>query len=85
MAEVGIDISSGRSKSVGEFAGKPFDYLLTVCDNAAEACPVFPGAANRLHWPFEDPAAVEGTQQERESTFRAVRDQIRLKLQEILQ
>jgi arsenate reductase len=76
MKELGIDISGGRSKSVDEFAAQPFDYVITVCDNAAEACPVFPGATKRLHWPFEDPAAVEGTQMEREAAFRRVRDQI---------
>ena len=77
MNEVGIDISGGRSKSVDEFRDQPFDYVITVCDNAAEACPVFPGAGRRLHWPFEDPAAATGTQEEREAAFRKVRDQIR--------
>ena len=77
MKEVGIDISGGRSKSVDEFRDEPFDYVITVCDNAAEACPVFPGAGRRLHWPFEDPAAATGTQEEREEAFRKVRDQIR--------
>ena len=77
MNEVGIDISGGRSKSVDEFRDQPFDCVITVCDNAAEACPVFPGAARRLHWPFEDPAAATGTQEEREGAFRKVRDQIR--------
>lgn len=84
MAEIGIDISAGRSKSVDEFVGQGFDYVITVCDNAAEACPVFPGAAQRLHWPFEDPAAVEGTQEEREAAFRKIRDQIRGRIREFL-
>jgi arsenate reductase len=65
---------------VDEFTGQPFDYVITVCDNAAQSCPVFPGATRRLHWPFEDPAALEGTQAEREAAFRKVRDQIRRKI-----
>lgn len=80
MAEIGIDISGGRSKSVDEFTDQHFDYVITVCDNAAEACPVFPGRAQRLHWPFEDPAALVGTREEREAAFRRVRDQIREKV-----
>jgi arsenate reductase len=82
MKEIGIDISGGRSKSVDEFKDQPFDYVITVCDNAAEACPVFPGATRRLHWPFEDPAAVEGSQEQREAAFRKVRDQIRVRIRE---
>ena len=84
MKEIGIDISGGRSKSVDEFRGQAFDYVITVCDNAAESCPVFPGATERLHWAFEDPAAVEGTRDEREAAFRKVRDQIRLKIRTFL-
>jgi arsenate reductase len=84
MKEIGIDISGGRSKSVDEFRGQAFDYVITVCDDAAESCPVFPGASERLHWPFEDPAAVEGTRDEREAAFRKVRDQIRLKIRTFL-
>jgi arsenate reductase len=84
MAEIGIDISGHRSKSVREFDGQDFDYIITVCDNAAEACPVFPGAAKRLHTPFEDPAVVKGSQVEREAAFRSVRDQIKRKLAELL-
>lgn len=59
MKEVGIDISGHRSKSVDEFAGRSFDYLLTVCDNAKESCPVYPGHANRFHHAFEDPATAD--------------------------
>jgi arsenate reductase len=77
MAEIGIDISSHRSKSVDEFAGRKLDTVITVCDNAREACPVFPGGVRRLHWPFEDPAAVQGSQDECQAAFRKVRDQIR--------
>lgn len=76
MREIGIDISGHRSKSVDEFIGERLDYVITVCDNAKESCPVFPGATIRLHWPFEDPAAVSGSEEERKAAFRKVRDQI---------
>ena len=77
MREAGIDISGHRSKSVDEFAGQPFDYVLTVCDNAKESCPVFPGNAVTIHRNFEDPAALEGSPEERLAVFRRVRDEIR--------
>jgi len=77
MKELGIDISGHRSKSVDEFAGQNFDYVLTVCDNAKESCPIFPGHANRLHRNFEDPAAAQGSEQERRAVFRHIRDEIR--------
>src|SRR5436190_1340104 len=77
MQEVGIDISGQRSKSVDEFAGETFDYVLTVCDNAKESCPVYPGHANRIHRAFDDPAAVHGSEEERLRVFRRVRDEIR--------
>ena len=77
MQEIGIDISQHRSKSVDEFAGRAFDYVLTVCDNAKEACPVFPGHAVRLHHSFDDPAAVEGPSEMKLAAFRRVRDQLR--------
>jgi arsenate reductase len=77
MAELDIDISNHRSKSVDEFAGQSFDFVITVCDNARQSCPVFPSTAQRLHWPFEDPAAVEGSDAVRLAAFRSVRDQIR--------
>jgi arsenate reductase len=80
MSELGIDLSGHRSKSVDEFAGQEFDYLITVCDNANEACPVFPGRTKRLHWPFEDPAGVIGSLEERQTAFRRVRDQIHAKI-----
>jgi arsenate reductase len=76
MREIGIDISGHRSKSVDEFAGQSFDYVVTVCDNARDHCPVFPGRTARLHWSFEDPAAVEGGEEERLAAFRRIRDQI---------
>jgi arsenate reductase len=77
MKELGIDISSHRSKHVQEFENQSFDYVLTVCDSAKESCPVFPGHPNRLHEGFEDPAAFKGTEEERLSLFRRVRDEIR--------
>ena len=77
MREIGIDISGHRSKSVDEFADRSFDYVLTVCDNAKESCPIYAGHSNRLHHAFEDPAAVEGTYEDRLAVFRRVRDRIR--------
>ena len=77
MKEIGIDISGHRSKVVDEFAAQGFDYVLTVCDNANESCPIFPGHGNRIHHSFEDPAAVQGSEEERLASFRKVRDQIR--------
>jgi arsenate reductase len=82
MNEIGIDISGHRSKSVDEFSGRPFDYVITVCDNARESCPIFPGTAKRLHWSFEDPAAVQGSEEERMAAFRNIRDQIHSRLAE---
>jgi arsenate reductase len=76
MAEIGLDISGHRSKSVDEFAGQDLDFVITVCDNAKETCPVFPAAVKRLHWPFEDPAAVEGSEELRKAAFRRIRDRI---------
>jgi arsenate reductase (thioredoxin) len=77
MREVGIDISGHCSKHVDEFVGREFDYLITVCDNARDDCPIFPGATVRLHRSFDDPAAVQGSEQARLATFRRVRDEIR--------
>ena len=77
MKEVGIDITAHRSKHVEEFDGQHFDYVLTVCDNARESCPVFFGTAKRLHHGFTDPAIVEGVQEKRMAAFRTVRDEIR--------
>ena len=76
MAELGIDISHHRSKSIEEFLGQEFDYVVTVCDHAKEACPFFPGAKEYLHASFPDPASVEGTEEERLEAFRRVRDEI---------
>ena len=76
MAELGIDIGGQRSKSVDEYAGQRFDYAITVCDDAKEACPYFPGAATQIHWRFDDPAAATGSEEERLAVFRRVRDEI---------
>jgi arsenate reductase len=76
MKEIGIDISGQRSKSVTEFAGQSFDYVITVCDNARDTCPVFPAAVQRIHWGLEDPAAVEGDQEQKLAAFRRIRDQL---------
>jgi arsenate reductase len=85
MREIGIDITSHRSKHVDEFAGQAFDYVLTLCDNAKESCPVFFGKATRLHHSFNDPAAVEGTEEKRLGEFRKVRDELRAYLRKFPQ
>lgn len=82
MREAGIDISRQRSKHVDEFASQSFDVVLTVCDNANETCPIYPGHGDRVHHAFEDPAAVSGTEQERLAAFRRVRDHIRVYLRQ---
>ena len=76
MREIGIDISRQTSKNVATLLGRHIPYVVTVCDNAKERCPIFPGTWKFLHWSFEDPAAVEGTLDERLTAFRRVRDQI---------
>jgi arsenate reductase len=70
LDEAGIDWSNARSKSVQEFLGQPFDYVITVCDSARQTCPVFPGTHNRLHWDLEDPAEVEGPDERKPAAFR---------------
>ena len=82
MKEIGIDISGHRSKVVDEFREQTFDHVLTVCDSANESCPIYPGHANRVHHSFEDPAAVQGSEDERLASFRKVRDEIREYLRE---
>src|SRR6202046_3875610 len=83
MRELGIDISAHRSKNVDQFEGQQFDYVITVCDNARESCPVFFGAAEKLHRSFEDPPAPHtGTNEERMTSFRNVRDELRAYLRE---
>jgi len=76
MDEIYIDISHQRSKSVDEFVGQPLDFVITVCSSAKETCPIFPGDVKRLHWPFDDPAAVSGSEEVRRAAFRRIRDQI---------
>ena len=76
MREIGIDISKQRSKDVREFLGSPIPYIITVCDNAKEHCPIFPGTFTYMHWSIEDPAAVQGTEEEKLAVFRRIRDQI---------
>lgn len=80
MNEIGIDISQQHSKAVDEFTGQAFDYVITVCDNANEQCPTFPANTQRIHWSFEDPAAVEGDETMRLAAFRLVRDEIQQRL-----
>lgn len=84
MAEVAVDITRQRSKSIDEMNGQQFDCVITVCDNAREACPVFPTAAEQLHWSFEDPAEATGTEEERLRAFRNVRDAISQRLRTFL-
>jgi len=80
LAAVGIDWSSARSKSVYEFLGRPFDYVVTVCDRARQVCPVFPGSYNSLHWGLEDPAEVEGTDAEKLAAFERTRMEVMMRL-----
>ena len=78
MAEQGIDISKHTSKSIGQFSRQNFDYIITVCDNAEKACPVFPGKHEKIHWRLEDPAMTQGTEKEVLKEFRKIRDQIKI-------
>lgn len=80
MAEIGVDISGHRSKCLDEFLETEFDYVITVCDNANETCPVFPGAAKRIHWSFDDPAEATGSEDQVAAVFRRVRDEIARRL-----
>ena len=80
LADVGIDWSAARSKSLDQFLGQPFDYVITVCDRARQSCPVFPGTYNSLHWGLDDPAAVEGTDEEKLEAFRQTRAELTLRL-----
>jgi arsenate reductase len=84
MIELRIDISGHHSKCLDEFVGQSFDYVITVCDNANESCPIFPGTTKRLHWPFDDPASVQGSEEERKAAFRRIRDQIHDRLTRFL-
>ena len=84
MGELGIDISTQESKTLDRYLDEPFDAVITVCDQAAEACPVFPGAMRRLHWSFPDPSKAEGTEDDQLTVYRQVRDDIRRHIQERL-
>jgi arsenate reductase len=77
MHEIGIDIGDHRSKTIAPFLGESFDWVITVCDDAKESCPVIPGAADQVHWSIDDPSAVEGTEEHRLEAFRTARDIIR--------
>ena len=83
LKEIGIDWSEARAKGLTEFLGKlHFGYVITVCSRAEERCPIFPGMGQRLHWPFDDPAAVEGSEEEKLNAFRAARNDIQKKITE---
>jgi arsenate reductase len=84
MDEIGIDISGQESKTLNRYLGEPFDYVITVCDEANETCPFFPGAKNRLHWSFEDPARATGSEEERLGVFRRTREAIRERIEQEL-
>ena len=81
MNEIGVNISRQESKILKRYLGEPFDYVITVCDDANEACPFFSGTKNRLHWSLPDPSAAEGSEEERLAVFRSVRDQLRDRVQ----
>lgn len=86
MREIGIDISGQRSKPVQEFTGQRFDYVITVCDSARETCPVFPGGGKRIHWSVQDPADADlsGQGEPALGAFRAARDDLRKRIEELL-
>ncbi len=84
MDELGIDLRGHESKTLERFLDEPFDLVVTVCDQAREACPVFPGARRADHWSFEDPSAASGTEDERLAVFRRVRDEIAVRIQELI-
>jgi arsenate reductase len=84
MAEEGIDVAMHESKTIERFLTQPFDLVITVCDDAAEACPVFPGAAKRMHWSFSDPSKAAGDDEARYAAFISVRDAIRERIEKEL-
>src|SRR5437588_6903268 len=84
MREVGIDLTGQESKTLDRYLSQPFDVVITVCDQANESCPVFPGARRRLHWSFPDPSKAEGTQEEQLAVYRAVRDAIKERIEMLL-
>jgi arsenate reductase len=84
MAELGIDLSKQESKTLDRYLNEPFDEVITVCDTAAEACPIFPGAARRQHWSFPDPSKATGSEAEQLAVYRRVRDEIRARIEQEL-
>jgi arsenate reductase (thioredoxin) len=80
MAELGVDLRGHTSKTLDRFVGEPWDYVITVCDSANEACPVFPARTTRRHWSFEDPSAATGSEEDRLKVFRRVRDEIKRRI-----
>lgn len=84
MAEAGVNIADQYPKPVRQYVGQAFDWVVTVCDGARDACPVFPGAKQQLHWSFEDPASAEGNEEEKRAVFRSVRNQIKLRISAFL-
>ena len=76
MTEAGIDIAGQQSKSLDRYLGQPFDYIITVCDRARDNCPTFPGDSRRIHWSFDDPAAVYGTEVQQMKEFNRIRHEI---------
>lgn len=84
MNEIGIDISQQQSKTLERYLNEPFDEVITVCDTAAETCPVFPGATHRRHWSFPDPSQATGSEKEQLAVYRHVRDAIRARIEQEL-
>ena len=84
MAELGIDISKQQSKTLDRYLDEPFDDVITVCDTAAETCPIFPGAAHRRHWSFIDPSKATGSENEQLAVYRRVRDEIHSRIEQEL-
>jgi arsenate reductase len=85
LADIGIEIPEARPKDVKEFLGEDFDYIITLCDNARDECPYFPGNAVRIHWSLEDPAAATGTDEERLNSFKTIRNEIARRIDEFLE
>lgn len=77
LEEIGLDLAGHTSKHMNEFFGQPVETVITVCGNADQACPIFPGPVNRYHWPFDDPAHAAGSDEEKMVVFRRVRDELR--------
>ncbi len=84
MAEAGVDISGAESKTLERYIGQPWDYVVTVCDQAAESCPIFPGGGRRLHWSLPDPSKAEGSEEERLDVYRQVRDHVRAEVEALV-